>query len=75
MGTHAETAFDPGLPPGGTLDVELTAEQVRAFERDGYVTFGRITTDEELEWLRAIYDFLFQEKRGAHRPGHLGGHL
>ena len=70
MGTHADTAFDPGLPPDGELDIELTDEQVAAFERDGFVTVGRITTDEELEWLRTIYDFLFAEKQGAFVGGY-----
>jgi ectoine hydroxylase-related dioxygenase (phytanoyl-CoA dioxygenase family) len=63
----ADTDFDPGPLPSATLDVRLTDDQVAQFHAEGYASTARITTDEELAWLRPVYDFLFAEKRGAWR--------
>jgi ectoine hydroxylase-related dioxygenase (phytanoyl-CoA dioxygenase family) len=62
-------AFDPGPPPGPVLDVRLTDGQVEQFHRDGFTWVERITTDEELEWMRPIYDHLF-ETRGTFKGGY-----
>jgi ectoine hydroxylase-related dioxygenase (phytanoyl-CoA dioxygenase family) len=62
--------FDPGAPPTALFEVRLTDEQVEAFHRDGFTSVPRITTDEELEWLRPLYDHLFDGKRGAFRGGY-----
>lgn len=64
------TAFDPGPMPTPMFEVTLTDEQVAAFRRDGFTSVPRITTDEELEWLRPLYDHLFADKRGAFRGGY-----
>jgi ectoine hydroxylase-related dioxygenase (phytanoyl-CoA dioxygenase family) len=61
--------FDPGPPPDTVLDVRLTDEQVNQFHRDGFTSVERITTDEELEWMRPIYDHLFAVK-GSFRGGY-----
>jgi len=45
--------------------VELSSEQVDFFWNNGYVAVERITTDDELEWLGAIYDRLFDDKTGG----------
>jgi ectoine hydroxylase-related dioxygenase (phytanoyl-CoA dioxygenase family) len=39
--------------------VEVSDEQVEFFREHGYVAFDRITTDEELDWLRDVFDELF----------------
>jgi hypothetical protein len=44
--------------------VSPTPEEVAAFQRDGFLSFGQMTTDEELEWLRTVYDRLFEERCG-----------
>ena len=62
---NASETFDPGPPPELVLEVRLTEEQVDQFHRDGFTSVDRITTDEELEWLAPIYDFLFAGKRGS----------
>ena len=51
------------------FEVRLTDEQVDQFHRDGFTSVDRITTDEELEWIRPIYDYLFATK------GHVQGRL
>ena len=45
-------------------DVNLTDEQVTFFRENGYLSIPRITTDEEIEWLKGIYDELFTERTG-----------
>ena len=44
--------------------VDLTDEQVAFFQENGYLSIPRITTDEEVEWLKGIYDELFTERTG-----------
>jgi Phytanoyl-CoA dioxygenase (PhyH) len=65
-----DAGFDPGPLPSAILDVRLTDDQIAQFHADGYTSTTRITTDEELEWLRPVYDFLFAEKRGAWKGGY-----
>ncbi|MET1003817.1 MAG: phytanoyl-CoA dioxygenase family protein [Acidimicrobiia bacterium] len=38
------------------FEVDATDEQVAFFRENGFLAVDRITTDEELEWLRAQYD-------------------
>ena len=56
--------------PKTTIEVSLTASDAESLERDGFVTIGRITTDEEVAWLRELYDWLFAGKAEAIRGGH-----
>jgi ectoine hydroxylase-related dioxygenase (phytanoyl-CoA dioxygenase family) len=44
--------------------IELTDEQVAFYHREGYLALDAITTPEEVEWLRGIYDRLFAERAG-----------
>ena len=44
--------------------VDLTDEQVAFFQENGYLSIPRITTDEEIDWLKGIYDELFTERIG-----------
>jgi ectoine hydroxylase-related dioxygenase (phytanoyl-CoA dioxygenase family) len=43
---------------------ELTDDQVAFFRENGFLRLERITTDEEVEWLRGVYDRLFGERMG-----------
>ena len=61
--------FDPGPPPDAVLEVRLTEDQVQQFHREGFTSVDRITTDEELEWIRPIYDYLF-ERKGTFKGGY-----
>jgi len=56
--------------PTSTFEVSPTDEDVDSFHELGYASFERITTDDELEWLRAVYDELFAEKTGAFPGGY-----
>ena len=45
-----------GPPPSTDFEVDVTDEQVAFFREHGYLAVERLTTDEEVEWLRAAYD-------------------
>ena len=42
--------------------VHLTDEHVHSFREQGFLSLGRITTDQELIWLRAVSDKLIKQK-------------
>lgn len=60
------------LPPSSGLSAvassgsgaQLTDEQRLAFRRDGFLVVEDLTTAEEIELLRVIYDRMFSERRG-----------
>jgi ectoine hydroxylase-related dioxygenase (phytanoyl-CoA dioxygenase family) len=45
-------------------DVKLTAEQISLFRAQGYLRMERICPPEEVDFLRDVYDRLFQERAG-----------
>jgi hypothetical protein len=55
--------------PTAELDVELTASDGSTFETEGWVSIPRITTDEEVAWLRDLYDALFLKRREIYEGG------
>src|SRR5437763_13764244 len=60
-----------GMPPHtAELTLTPTVEEVEFFAENGYLRVERITTDEELEWLRVRYDELFAERRGVFPGGY-----
>ena len=46
------------------LPVDLRIEHVRCFQAQGFLSIGRITTGEELTWLRNVYDAIIKRKTG-----------
>jgi ectoine hydroxylase-related dioxygenase (phytanoyl-CoA dioxygenase family) len=57
------------------FEVTLSEEQVAFFRENGFLSIERITTDEEVAWLRGIYDRLFTERMGEEKGEYfdLGG--
>jgi ectoine hydroxylase-related dioxygenase (phytanoyl-CoA dioxygenase family) len=55
--------------------IKLTAEQIASYNANGYLSLPAITTGEEVERLRRIYDRLFATKAGREKGDHfdLGG--
>jgi ectoine hydroxylase-related dioxygenase (phytanoyl-CoA dioxygenase family) len=47
-----------------TPTIELTADQIQFYHREGYLALDAITTQEEIAWLREIYDRLFAARAG-----------
>jgi ectoine hydroxylase-related dioxygenase (phytanoyl-CoA dioxygenase family) len=44
--------------------IALTRDQIDFYHREGYLALEAITTQEEVAWLRTIYDRLFAERAG-----------
>ena len=44
--------------------IALTHEQIDFYQREGYLALEALTTQEEVAWLRTIYDRLFAERAG-----------
>lgn len=55
----AEAIAALGPPPSVPFEFEPTADDVARYREQGFLVVDRITSDEEIEWLRAIYDFVF----------------
>jgi transcriptional regulator with XRE-family HTH domain len=55
-------------PTTPTFEVDIDDDQVAFFHENGYLAIDRITTDEEIEWLRGRFDELFEARRGG-APG------
>jgi len=47
-----------GAPPARELDVDIGDAEAAFYEENGFLAVARITTDEEVEWLRGVYDAL-----------------
>ena len=52
-------------PPSSTFEVDIDEEQVAFFHEHGYLAIDRITTDDEVAWLRAIFDEVFRTRQGG----------
>lgn len=48
-----------GSPPETSFEVEPTAEQVEQFRERGFLAVERLTSDEELAWIRRIVEHIF----------------
>ena len=46
------------------LSIDLTDEQKYFYRQNGFLSIPRITTDEEIDWLKTIYDKLFLDRTG-----------
>lgn len=53
--------------PTTDFQVTLTEEQIAFYRENGFLSIERITTDEEVEWLRGIYDELFSKRMGEEK--------
>ena len=52
------------MRPTTEFHVDLSDEQVAFFRENGFLSIDRITTDDEIAWLKKIYDQLFIERAG-----------
>ena len=52
------------MTPAIQTDFTLSAEQIASFREKGYLPLDAITTPEEVERLRAIFERLFAERAG-----------
>lgn len=54
-------APDFGPPPTCDLVVEPTTEEIERFHQDGFLVVDELTSTEELAWLRAILEWVFDD--------------
>ena len=52
------------MKPSSTYQVDLTEEQIASYRDNGFLSIERITTDEEVAWIKEIYDRLFDQRVG-----------
>ena len=57
-----------GMPPETDFTVEPTDEEVAFFRENGFLAVERITTDEEIDWLRPVFEAAFEESGGKMAP-------
>lgn len=48
-----------GPPPAKTYEAFPSAKEVQFFKDEGYLVVERLTTDEEIDWLRQIFEYIF----------------
>ena len=59
---------DFGPPPRSDFEVVPTASEIAFFQENGFLAVERLTTDEEVAWLRAIFEHIF-DPQNAKSPG------
>ena len=65
---------DFGPPPPTSFTIAPSADDIAFFRDNGYLVVERLTTDEELAWLRDVCAFIFDAARtGAGSPVDLAG--
>lgn len=57
-----------GPPPPTDFEVEPTDAEIAFFREHGYLVVERLTSDEEIDWISRIYDFVFDPDQ-AGQPG------
>ena len=47
-----------------SYQADITEEQTSFFRENGFLSIQRITTDREVEWLKEVYNQLFDQRTG-----------
>ena len=63
------TVPDFGPPPPSDFGIAPSPDEIAAFEANGFLAVERLTTDEELVWLRQIFDYIFDPANAGRRGG------
>ena len=54
-----------GPPPKSDFELSPSRREIELFRENGFLVVERITTDEEIAWLRQIYEFIFSPEQAA----------
>lgn len=54
-----------GPPPASTFEVTPSREEVAFFQENGFLVVERLTTDEEIAWLRQIFEHIFDPEQAG----------
>ena len=52
--------------PKTQFEVAPSAAEVESFRENGFLVVERITSDEELAWMREVFEFIFSPDQAAH---------
>src|SRR5262245_47902685 len=66
-----------GPPPSKCFDVTPSADEIAFFKENGFLVVERLTTDEEITWLRNIFEHIFsaEQKKAIGAPVDRSGTL
>ena len=62
------SAMKFGPPPQTKYELTPSRDEIEFFRVNGFLAIARITTDEEIAWMRRIFEFIFSEEN-AGKPG------
>jgi hypothetical protein len=62
----SELRFGP--PPRTSFELTPRREEIQFFRDNGFLALPRITSDEEVAWMRQIFEYIFSQENAA-RPG------
>src|SRR6185295_4156058 len=62
----AESMFGP--PPAVRFEVTPSADEIAFFQENGFLAVERLTSDEEVAWLKQIFEYIF-DPANAGKPG------
>ncbi len=57
--------MDKNLPPSETYEVTPSRDEIEAFKENGFLAVERLTTDEEINWLRGVFEHVFDPANAA----------
>jgi hypothetical protein len=52
--------------PKTQFEAAPSAAEVESFRENGFLVVERITSDEELAWMREVFEFIFSPDQAAH---------
>src|ERR1700690_3128885 len=59
---------DFGPPPATSFELAPRVDEIEFFQENGFLAVERITTDEEILWLRRIFEYIFSDEYSG-QPG------
>jgi hypothetical protein len=57
-----------GAPPDASYELQPSGKEIEFFRENGFLAVERITTDEEVAWMRKIFEYIFSDEY-AGQPG------
>ena len=53
------------------FEIDVTEEEIEFFQENGFLSINQITTDEEIDWMKGLYDQLFNDRWGENEGNYL----
>src|SRR5262245_5533484 len=52
--------------PETSFEVTPSAAEIESFRENGFLRVERITSDEEIDWMREVFEYIFSPEQAAH---------